>query len=238
MNRKLIKQVFSLMLALTLVLALSSCAVSPQELLDMLTENSEGESSGQTSPEEGGEALPEGDTVPDGSTDQQPLQTSGGQNTKPGPVRPGKGEGTPPGGNNTPGGSTGGNLPLASGSAEGAQSLAGLRELYDLPDVMFGATYLGYVEEPVAAGSSQWLWEVNETMAQQDPFLTEIDANHIIGNRGAGAALRQPRRRGLRDRHPDLCHRQQREHLPVGAVPGRDELSYALCRGKRELPLL
>ena len=184
MNRKLIKQVFSLMLALTLVLALSSCAVSPQELLDMLTENSEGESSGQTSPEEGGEALPEGDTVPDGSTDQQPPQTSGGQNTKPGPVRPGKGEGTPPGGNNTPGGSTGGNLPLASGSAEGAQSLAGLRELYDLPDVMFGATYLGYVEEPVAAGSSQWLWEVNETMAQQYPFLTEIDANHIIGSAG------------------------------------------------------
>ena len=174
MNRKLIKQVFSLMLALTLVLALSSCAVSPQELLDILTENNEGESSGQMSPEEGGEALPEGDAAPDTSTDQQSPQTNSGQNTKPGPVRPGKDEETAPDGDAAPDGSASGYPPQSSGSAEGTQSLAGLREMYDLPGVMFGATYLGYVEEPVAVGSSQWLWEVNETMAQQYPFLTEI----------------------------------------------------------------
>ena len=160
MNCKLIRQIFALMLALALVLSLCACGVSPQELLDLFgslqTSDDEESTTGQTRPAKDSGTLPDKDTASSGTT-QNGAAGNGGASGYP---------------------------PQSAGSAEGAQSLAGLRELYDLPDVMFGATYLGYVEEPVAAGSSQWLWEVNETMAQKYPFMTEIDANHIIGSAG------------------------------------------------------
>ena len=53
---------------------------------------------------------------------------------------------------------------------------------------MFGAAYLGYVgglsEDGFAAGFSGWLWETNEAMLREYPFIAEIDENHIIGRAG------------------------------------------------------
>ena len=56
-------------------------------------------------------------------------------------------------------------------SEEAAQSLAWLRERMNMPHVMFGAAFLGYVGETSEADSA---------MVQKYPFIPEIDAEHTI----------------------------------------------------------
>ena len=73
-------------------------------------------------------------------------------------------------------------------SQEAETSLGWLRERMNFPMTMFGAAYLGYVgglsEDGFAAGFSGWLWETNEAMLREYPFIAEIDENHIIGRAG------------------------------------------------------
>ena len=66
-------------------------------------------------------------------------------------------------------------------SQEAAQSLAWLRDRMDFPQTMFGAAYLGYVEED---SGSDWLSAADPAMLEAYPFLAEIDENHIIGSTG------------------------------------------------------
>ena len=73
-------------------------------------------------------------------------------------------------------------------SQEAETSLGWLRDRINFPMTMFGAAYLGYVgglsEDGFAAGFSGWLWETNEAMLREYPFIAEIDENHIIGSAG------------------------------------------------------
>ena len=64
-------------------------------------------------------------------------------------------------------------------SAEAEQSLTWLREGMDVPQTMFGAAYLGYVEE-----GGDWRAAADPAMLEAYPFLAEIDENHIIGSAG------------------------------------------------------
>ena len=67
-------------------------------------------------------------------------------------------------------------------------SLGWLRDRIDFPMTMFGAAYLGYVgglfDEGFEAGFPAWLWETNEAMLLEYPFIAEIDEEHIIGGAG------------------------------------------------------
>lgn len=73
-------------------------------------------------------------------------------------------------------------------SQEAETSLGWLRDRMNFPMTMFGAAYLGYVgglsEDGFAAGFSGWLWETNEAMLREYPFIAEIDENHIIDRAG------------------------------------------------------
>ena len=73
-------------------------------------------------------------------------------------------------------------------SQEAETSLGWLRDRIDFPMTMFGAAYLGYVgglfEEGFEAGFPAWLWETNEAMLLEYPFIVEIDEEHIIGGAG------------------------------------------------------
>ena len=73
-------------------------------------------------------------------------------------------------------------------SQEAETSLGWLRDRINFPMTMFGAAYLGYLgglsEDGFAAGFSGWLWETNEAMLREYPFIAEIDENHIIGRAG------------------------------------------------------
>ena len=73
-------------------------------------------------------------------------------------------------------------------SQEAETSLGWLRDRINFPMTMFGAAYLGYVgglfEDGFEAGFSGWLWETNEAMLHEYPFIAEIDENHIIGRAG------------------------------------------------------
>ena len=66
-------------------------------------------------------------------------------------------------------------------SQEAETSLGWLRDRINFPMTMFGAAYLGYVgglsEDGFAAGFSGWLWETNEAMLREYPFIAEIDEN-------------------------------------------------------------
>lgn len=64
-------------------------------------------------------------------------------------------------------------------SAEAEQSLIWLRDRIDFPQTMFGAAYLGYVED-----GGDWLSAADQAMLEAYPFLAEIDENHIIGSTG------------------------------------------------------
>ena len=64
-------------------------------------------------------------------------------------------------------------------SEEAEQSLVWLRDRMDFPQTMFGAAYLGYVEE-----GDDWLSAADQAMLEEYPFLGEMDANHIIGSAG------------------------------------------------------
>ena len=66
-------------------------------------------------------------------------------------------------------------------SAEAEQSLIWLRDRIDFPQTMFGAAYLGYVEED---SGGDWLSAADQAMLEAYPFLAEIDENHIIGSTG------------------------------------------------------
>ena len=66
-------------------------------------------------------------------------------------------------------------------SEEATQSLIWLRERMNFPQTMFGAAYLGYVEEDLG---DDWLSAANQAMLEEYPFLAEIDANHIVGSTG------------------------------------------------------
>lgn len=66
-------------------------------------------------------------------------------------------------------------------SAEAEQSLIWLRDRIDFPQTMFGAAYLGYVEED---SRGNWLSAADQAMLEAYPFLAEIDENHIIGSTG------------------------------------------------------
>ena len=73
-------------------------------------------------------------------------------------------------------------------SQEAETSLGWLRDRIDFPMTMFGAAYLGYVgglfEEGFETGFPAWLWETNEAMLLEYPFIAEIDEEHIIGGAG------------------------------------------------------
>lgn len=73
-------------------------------------------------------------------------------------------------------------------SQEAENSLGWLRDRIDFPTTMFGAAYLGYVgglfEEGFETGFPSWLWETNEAMLLEYPFIAEIDEEHIIGSAG------------------------------------------------------
>ena len=73
-------------------------------------------------------------------------------------------------------------------SQEAETSLGWLRDRIDFPMTMFGAAYLGYVgglfDEGFEVGFPAWLWETNEAMLLEYPFITEIDEDHIIGGAG------------------------------------------------------
>lgn len=73
-------------------------------------------------------------------------------------------------------------------SQEAETSLGWLRDRIDFPMTMFGAAYLGYVgglfDEGFEAGFPAWLWETNEAMLLEYPFIAEIDEEHIIGGAG------------------------------------------------------
>ena len=73
-------------------------------------------------------------------------------------------------------------------SQEAETSLGWLRDRIDFPMTMFGAAYLGYVgglfEEGFEAGFPAWLWETNEAMLLEYPFIAEIDEEHMIGGAG------------------------------------------------------
>lgn len=75
-----------------------------------------------------------------------------------------------------------------TGTEEGQQSLFWLRDKIDVPDVMFGMAYLGYVgglfDEGFEKGFPAWLRETNSAMLSQYPFIAEIDAEHILGGAG------------------------------------------------------
>ena len=64
-------------------------------------------------------------------------------------------------------------------SEEAEQSLVWLRDRMDFPQIMFGAAYLGYTGE---ASVGDWLSEADQAMLQKYPFISEIDAEHTIGN--------------------------------------------------------
>ncbi len=66
-------------------------------------------------------------------------------------------------------------------SEEAEQSLDWLRDRMDFPKTMFGAAYLGYTGE---TSVGDWLAEADQAMLQQYPFISEIDADHIIGSEG------------------------------------------------------
>ena len=73
-------------------------------------------------------------------------------------------------------------------SPEAETALGWLRDRMDFPMTMFGAAYLGYVgglfDEGFEAGFPAWLWETNEAMLLEYPFIAEIDENHILGRAG------------------------------------------------------
>ena len=73
-------------------------------------------------------------------------------------------------------------------SPEAETALGWLRDRIDFPMTMFGAAYLGYVgglfDEGFEAGFPAWLWETNEAMLLEYPFIAEIDEEHIIGGAG------------------------------------------------------
>ena len=73
-------------------------------------------------------------------------------------------------------------------SQEAETSLGWLRDRIDFPMTMFGAAYLGYVgglfDEGFEAGFPAWLWETNEAMLLEYPFIAEIDEEHMIGGAG------------------------------------------------------
>ena len=66
-------------------------------------------------------------------------------------------------------------------SKEAEQSLIWLRDRIDFSQTMFGAAYLGYVEED---SGGDWLSAAAPAMPEVYPFLAEIDENHIIGSAG------------------------------------------------------
>lgn len=64
-------------------------------------------------------------------------------------------------------------------SAEAEQSLVWLRDRMDFPQTMFGVALLGYTGE---TSDGDWLAEADQAMLQKYPFISEIDAEHTIGN--------------------------------------------------------
>lgn len=64
-------------------------------------------------------------------------------------------------------------------SAEAEQSLVWLRDRMDFPQTMFGVALLGYTGE---TSDGDWLAEADQAMLKKYPFISEIDAEHTIGN--------------------------------------------------------
>ena len=79
----------------------------------------------------------------------------------------------------------------AQPAAQDDTSLLNLRARMDSGDgtyMHFAAAYLGYVgglfDEGFEKGFPKWLAETNPRQLEQNPFLREIDENHIIGGAG------------------------------------------------------
>ena len=49
----------------------------------------------------------------------------------------------------------------------------------DFPQTMFGVALLGYTGE---TSDGDWLAEADQAMLQKYPFISEIDAEHTVGN--------------------------------------------------------
>lgn len=65
-------------------------------------------------------------------------------------------------------------------SEEAEQSIACLRDRIDSQQTMLGTAYLGYTGE---SSDEDWMSEVDQSMLQQYPFISEIDAEHTIGSK-------------------------------------------------------
>lgn len=63
-------------------------------------------------------------------------------------------------------------------SEEAEQSIGWLRDRIDVPETMFGVSYLGYTGD---AADGDRLSAVNQAILQEYPFIEEIDAEHTVG---------------------------------------------------------
>ena len=170
MKHKTCKRMLALLLALTLLASLCACAQKQDKRpgREALEEEEE-------------EPSPPSDAGKEADEDPQEDTDKGAP-----PKRPDKG------GDAADAGHGDADVSGAPGTVEwtqdGAQSLALLRERISTPPVMFGVLYLGYVgglfDEGFEAGFPAWLWETNEAVLRQYPFIEEIDAEHIIGGAG------------------------------------------------------
>ena len=158
MRHRIFKQMAALTLGLIMLSSQCACAMTPQEMFDMLkpqqTDSTKETADAQAHPQDAAPA--DKNTALDESVPTASMYI-------------------PP---------ASANPPQSTVSAAGQQSLLSLRDRMSFPQTMFGAAYLGYVDTPFEAGSSQWLQALNPAMVLKYPFMAEIDANHIIGNTG------------------------------------------------------
>ena len=136
---------------LTLVLMLSLCACAQKQQTGTQTDKPDISVDRETPPAMPGKEPPEKLRPEAGESDEQPTQ-AGESDQQPAQV---------------------------GFSADAEQSLIWLRDRIDFPQTMFGAAYLGYVEE-----GGNWLSAADQATLEAYPFLTEIDENHIIGSVG------------------------------------------------------
>lgn len=97
--------------------------------------------------------------------------------------------GTPFGGSRQPG-TADAELAQVGFTEAGEMALYWLRQNIGLSSdtVRLGVAYLGYTEGipegQTDAEDTRWLSEINRAMAQEYPFMTELNADHVVGNGG------------------------------------------------------
>lgn len=164
MNHRMGLKLPALLLVPAMALSLCACAVNPADLLDKLEQSKKSSSQSEKDKQ----------PLPQSGMDAPGGNAASSQNTAPGSAGPDEPAPVAP--------------PPTAGTAEGQQSLQWLRDRLDVPDVVVGTAYLGYVgglfDQGFEAGFPQWLRETNAATLEQYPFISEIDANHIAGGAG------------------------------------------------------